>query len=73
MSWLDQLKGDSVGWLLEHDNLGVRYLAMRDLLDLPGDDTELQKAKDLAHSQGPIASILEAMDEEGYWDSPGPG
>jgi hypothetical protein len=73
MSWYDQLKGDSVGWLLDPDNLGVRYLAMRELLDLPGDDVDLLKAQDLAHRQGPISSVLEAMDEEGYWDTPGPG
>ena len=34
MTWQDQLKGDSVSWLLEGDNPGVRYLAMRDLLDM---------------------------------------
>ena len=33
MSWQSQLKGDSLSWLLEPDTPGVRYLALRDLLD----------------------------------------
>ena len=35
MSWKNQLRNDSVPWLLEPENPGVRYLALRDLLDLP--------------------------------------
>ena len=34
MSWQTQLRGDSISWLLESENPGVRYLAMRDLLEL---------------------------------------
>ena len=33
MSWQDQLKGDSVAWLLEPESPGVRYLALRDLVE----------------------------------------
>jgi hypothetical protein len=73
MPWQDQIKGDSVSWLLEPINPGVRYLAMRDLLDLPSNDAELNKTRDLAHTQGPITVVLEAMDEEGFWVKPGPG
>lgn len=29
----DQLRGDSLAWLLAPDDPGVRYLALRDLLD----------------------------------------
>ena len=35
MSWREQLRGDSLPWLLQTDAPGVRYLALRDLLDLP--------------------------------------
>ena len=72
-SWQNQLKGDSVSWLLEPEDPGVRYLAMRDLLDLSCDDADLNKAKIVAHAQGPIAVVLEAMDKEGFWEIPGPG
>jgi hypothetical protein len=73
MSWQDQLKGDSLSWLLEPDSPGVRYLALRDLLDCPEDDPELDTARHAAHTQGPIAAILAEMNPDGYWVEPGPG
>jgi hypothetical protein len=73
MSWQNQLQGDSLTWLLEPDPPGVRYLAMRDLLDYPDDDPNLLIARKAAHTDGPIAAILDEMDETGYWMKPGPG
>jgi hypothetical protein len=59
--------------MLEPSSPGARYLALRDLLDLPEEDLELGKARRLAHTVGPIATILANMDEAGYWCEPGPG
>jgi hypothetical protein len=73
MFWQTQLKGDSLSWVLEEASPGVRYLAMRDLLDLAQDDPELQAARTEAHTDGPIAAILDEMEESGYWARPGPG
>jgi hypothetical protein len=73
MSWQDQLNGDSLAWLLEADPPGVRYLALRDLLERPVADAELQAARGAAHREGPIADVLAAMEAEGYWAVPGPG
>jgi hypothetical protein len=73
MSWQDQLKGNPLPWLLEPESPGVRYLALRDLLELPQDDPELATARRAAHQQGPIAAILAQMDQAGYWVEPGPG
>ena len=73
MSWQTQLQGDSIAWLLEKDDPGVRYLALRDLKDLSADDRELRTARRAAHRQGPIAAILDAMEDEGYWFKAGPG
>ena len=73
MSWQTQLKGDSLSWLLEKDEPGVRYLALRDLMDLTSDDRELRLARKAAHQHGPIAAVLAKMDEDGYWARPGPG
>ena len=73
MSWQAQLKGDSLSWLLEKDHPGVRYLALRDLMELSADDRELRVARKAAYQQGPIATILDAMNETGYWVRPGPG
>jgi hypothetical protein len=73
MNWKTQQNEDAIAWLLEPDNSGVSYLAMRDLLDYPEDDPELNKARDQAYQNGPIAQILSEMDETGYWAEPGPG
>jgi hypothetical protein len=73
MSWQDQLKGDSLSWLLETNCPEVRYLALRDLLERPKTDAELCAACKTAHRKGPIAAILSAMDKTGYWVEPGPG
>jgi hypothetical protein len=78
MSWQDQLKGDPLSWLLEPDTPGVRYLALRDLLDRPKDDVrqevaKLSAARKAAHTEGPIATILAEMNAAGYWAEPGPG
>jgi hypothetical protein len=73
MSWKTQLRCDSLPWLLESENPGVRYLAMRDLLDLSPDDKKLKAARKLAHKEGPVAHVLSRMNEEGYWQRPGTG
>ena len=63
----------TLAWLLEEDAPGVCYLAMRDLLDLPADDSDLLAAQETAHQQGPIATVLDNMEVEGYWEKAGPG
>jgi hypothetical protein len=73
MSWQENLNGDSISWLLEHDEPGVRYLAMLDLLELNQEDGELISAQELAHQNGPISIILEEMDDSGFWVEAGPG
>ena len=73
MSWKNQLRSDPLPWLLESENPGVRYLALRDLLDLPPDDSKLKSARKFAYKEGPIAAILSNMEKEGYWVRPGPG
>ncbi len=68
-----KINGNPLEWLLEKENPEVRYLALRDLVQLPYDDIELKTVRDAAHRQGPIASILEKMDPAGFWQKPGPG
>ena len=72
MSWQNQLMGDSLSWLLETDSPGVCYLALRDLVDDVGED-EIADAQIAAHKGGPIATILDNMNQEGYWAKEGPG
>lgn len=73
MEWQAQIKGSSIEWLLEPEDLGVRYLALRDLLDRPVNDSELAMACNAAHTSGSIATVLGKMQPEGYWAKPGPG
>jgi hypothetical protein len=73
MSWQNQLRGDSVSWLLESENPGVRYLALRDVVGLSAEDKELKSARKKAHKEGSIAHILSKMNEEGYWQRSGTG
>jgi hypothetical protein len=73
MTWKDQLKADPLPWLLEEESPGVRYLALRDLLEVSQDDPELRAARAAAHRNGPITAILSEMEAEGYWVDPGPG
>lgn len=64
---------DPLPWLLEPDDPGPRYLALRDLLRLPPDDPDLAAARTAAHRAGPIAEVLDAMNPAGFWMQPGPG
>jgi hypothetical protein len=73
MCWKQQLRNDPTPWLLEADSPGVRYLALRDLLDVPTADAELRHARRLAHRDGPIAEVLSHMEQDGFWVKPGPG
>jgi len=73
MSWQSMLRSDPLPWLLEPQNPGVRYLALRDLLDRPTTDQDLLASRRAAHRQGPIATVLDAMEPDGYWIKPGAG
>jgi hypothetical protein len=63
----------TIAWLLEEDNLCVRHLTLRDLLGRPPEDAEIRAARKAAHARGPIATVLDAMADDGYWVEPGPG
>ncbi len=73
MSGNYQLNDETLNWLLEPADVGVRYLALRDLLSRPVDDPELTSARRAAHFSGPIATILDHMQPDGNWSEPGPG
>ncbi len=75
MTWMRRLNGDPLSWLLEPDpaNPGVRYFALRDLLDRPVDDPELRQAQAEAMRTGPVRAILDAQEPDGHWDKPGVG
>jgi hypothetical protein len=69
------LPAATLDWLLEPDNAnpGVRYFALRDLLDAPADGPELAEARRAVMASGPVPTILAAQQPEGYWENPGAG
>jgi hypothetical protein len=73
--WLEKLHEDARPWLLDidADNPGVRYFALRGLLETPADEAQLAEARQAVMSTGPVPVILRAQEPEGYWEKPGPG
>ncbi len=68
-----QLNRETLDWLLKSEVAGVKYLALRVLTGMADDDPEMQAARQAAYRQGPIVSILENMQADGYWCEPGAG
>jgi len=66
---------DPLPWLLENDpeNPGVRYFALRHLLDRPESDPLVKSAQAKVMTSGPVPVILEKQAPEGYWVKPGGG
>lgn len=65
---------ETLAWLLEPDpaNPGVRYFALRDLLDQGADAPERVAAQQAVMQSGPVPAILAAQAPEGYWEAPAP-
>ncbi len=75
MYWGTQSQTAAVEWLLspDPDNPGVRYFALKDLLDRPAGDPEVKAARQEVMTHGPVPVILAAQDPEGWWAKSGPG
>lgn len=73
--WRNKLKDDPLPWLLENDTSqpGIRYFTLKDLLEMPEDDSEVKGALAAVMSTGPVPAILSAQEAEGNWGEPGPG
>ena len=66
-----KIEPKAVDWLLQPDDPGVRYLALRDLVG--AGTKELAAAVKQAHEKGQIAQVLAHMENAGYWQNPGAG
>jgi hypothetical protein len=66
-----QTQSKVIQWLLEPEDAGVRYLALRDLVK--ANPQELEIARQQAYLRGQIFVILDKMNKEGYWVQPGSG
>lgn len=71
--WTEVLSGDPLPWLLEPADAAARAAALRRLLDRPADDPEVRESLARAMESDPIAGILAAQDDRGWWVKPGPG
>jgi len=60
-----------IQWLIEPEDPGVRYLALRDLVK--AHSQEVETARQQAYLRGQISVILDKMNKEGYWVQPGSG
>jgi hypothetical protein len=70
-AWRKALRGDPLPWLLERDHPAVRHLALIHLVGESPDAPVVRRAQAAAMRADPIASILAAMDPEGWWVQPG--
>jgi len=63
----DPKEADIINWLLEKVNPSVRYWALRDMLKMNENKSEIVDTKrDIMESE-PVISILKAQKTEGYW------
>lgn len=67
--WKSVLKADPTNWLLEEDNPSVRYFTLKDILNRPDDDKEVQTAKQKILQTGIIPDMLRMQREPEYLQS----
>lgn len=65
------VSSQQLAWLLEEDleNPGVRYFALKELVD--ADHSDLETAQEAVMVSGPVPIILENQHADGYWVKPG--
>ena len=68
--WMSVLKGDPTEWLLEEDNLSVRYFTLTAILDESESQREAKEAKSEIMKVGAVPSILAKQSNEGCWEAP---
>ncbi len=64
--WRAKLKADPTEWLLEGENPSVRYFTLRDMLDRPEGNPELETAKLEIMLSGVVPQILRLQSEPEY-------
>jgi hypothetical protein len=72
MCWTRLVDASALEWLLEEDenNPSIRYLALKQLQDLPDGDLEVDRARQSAMRVGLIPMILSKQEPQGSWERP---
>ncbi len=65
-SWKALLRGDPTAWLLEKENPSVRYFTLKDILDKPEEDAEVQSARQEIMKTGAVPDLLTKQREAEY-------
>ncbi len=63
-------RDQTVSWLLEQENPGIRFWTFRDLLGRSRDDPEVVASHDALASWRPVSDLLREHRPEGYWAEP---
>lgn len=66
-TWQKSLNGDPLPWLLDPDNPSIRYWALRDLLDRPVGDPDVQEASAAVAQQPLVRELFALQHPEGHW------
>jgi hypothetical protein len=69
-TWKSYLNSDPTKWLLEEDNPSVRYFTLKDILQKPEDDWEVEETKGSIMKVGLVPKILSKQETGGYWGIP---
>jgi hypothetical protein len=64
--WKNVLKGDPTDWLLQKEDPSVRYFTLKDILDRPEDDKDVQAARRDIMQTGLVYDILDAQRSSVY-------
>jgi hypothetical protein len=59
-----------VRWLVNQDHPGIRYLALRDLLDRSANDPEVSSYRNQIASHGAVVGLFAEQHPDGYWGHP---
>ena len=58
MAWTDRLKGFPLEWLLETSDHSVRYWALKQLMDKPQGDPDVQRAQEALMEYKHVKAVL---------------
>ena len=65
--WRSSLRSDPIPWLLDNASPPIRYRVLTELLELPRDDADVQKARQDSLTYGPAVQLQRKQRKDGTW------